>query len=61
MSQGQPSENNLAMENMDFNGDVPGFEDLEDEVAVNDDMAQSNLRMGDDLVREGERDSREPK
>ena len=56
MSQGQTSQNNLAMENMDSNGDVPGFEDLGDEVVVNDDMAQSNLRMSDDLVREGVRE-----
>ncbi|KAJ8436687.1 LOW QUALITY PROTEIN: hypothetical protein Cgig2_025517 [Carnegiea gigantea] len=44
------------MENMDSNGDVLGFKDLEDELAAENDMAQSNLRKDDLLIDELDRE-----
>jgi len=47
------SPSNPAMENQDSNNDVPGFEDLDDELAEGNDVAQSDLRnvvVNDELV-----------
>ena len=38
---------NTPIENMDSSGDIPGFEDLQANFEVENDMAQSNVRMED--------------
>ncbi|KAJ8430942.1 hypothetical protein Cgig2_003221 [Carnegiea gigantea] len=45
-----------SRKNMDSNGDVSGFEDLEDELAIENDKAQSNLWKDDLLIDEMDRE-----